>query len=231
MDLCTISYTHVCHLYASYFTVLHCQSQQLHVFNLTAINLNQGFPHISVGKESTCNAEDPSLILGSGRYTGEKQATHSRILGGFLGGSAGKECAGYVEDLGWIPGLKRSPGEEKGYPLQYTCLENSMDSIVQGSQELDITYLLTSRSSHISSSQWLHVTNVYCIGDHACKGVSSPLKVLPDSSSTVLQFSYRASTSPLKMFLVVYVFQSSSSVFRSISLHFHFIPMPQVNFV
>ena len=33
-------------------------------------------------------------------------------------------------DLGLIPGLGRSPGEEKGYPLQYSGLENSMDYIV-----------------------------------------------------------------------------------------------------
>ena len=31
-------------------------------------------------------------------------------------------------DLGSIPGLGRSPGEGEGYPLQYSCLENSMDS-------------------------------------------------------------------------------------------------------
>ena len=35
-------------------------------------------------------------------------------------------------DLGSIPGLKRSPGEGKGYPLQYSGLENSMDCIVHG---------------------------------------------------------------------------------------------------
>ena len=51
-----------------------------------------GFPHSSVGKESTCN----------------------------------------VVDLGLIPGLGRSPGEGKGYPLQYSGLENPMDFIVHG---------------------------------------------------------------------------------------------------
>ena len=35
-------------------------------------------------------------------------------------------------DLGLIPGLGRFPGEEKGYPLQYSGLENSMDCIVHG---------------------------------------------------------------------------------------------------
>ena len=50
----------------------------------------------------------------------EKQyATHASILG-FPCGSAGKESACNVEDLGSIPGLGRSPGEGKGYPLQYS---------------------------------------------------------------------------------------------------------------
>ena len=37
-----------------------------------------------------------------------------------------------AENLGLIPGLGRSPGEGKGYPLQYSGLENSMDRIVHG---------------------------------------------------------------------------------------------------
>ena len=48
------------------------------------------------------------------------------------GSSAGKESARNAGDLGSIPGLRRSPGEGKGYPLQYSGLENSMDSIVHG---------------------------------------------------------------------------------------------------
>ena len=51
---------------------------------------------------------------------------------GFPCGSAGKESACIVGDLGSIPGLGRSPGEGKGYPLQYSGLENSMDCIVHG---------------------------------------------------------------------------------------------------
>ena len=47
---------------------------------------------------------------------------------GFPRGSAGKESAGNAGDLGLIPGLGRSPGEGKGYPLQCSGLENSMDS-------------------------------------------------------------------------------------------------------
>ena len=51
---------------------------------------------------------------------------------GFPCGSAGKESACSAGDLGSIPGLGRSPGEGKGSPLQYSDLENSMDSLVHG---------------------------------------------------------------------------------------------------
>ena len=54
------------------------------------------------------------------------------IIKVFPCGSAGKESACDAGDLGSIPGLGRSPGEGKGYPLQYSGLENSMDCIVPG---------------------------------------------------------------------------------------------------
>ena len=43
---------------------------------------------------------------------------------GFPSGSAGKESTCNVRDLGSIPGFGKSPGERKGYPLQYSGLEN-----------------------------------------------------------------------------------------------------------
>ena len=62
------------------------------------------------------------------------QKTHWRrdrllapVFLGFPGGSAGKEYACNAGDLGLVPGLGRSPGEGKGYPLQYSGLENSME--------------------------------------------------------------------------------------------------------
>ena len=51
---------------------------------------------------------------------------------GFPGGSAGKESAYNVGDLGSIPGLERYPGGRKGCPLQYSGLENSMDCTIHG---------------------------------------------------------------------------------------------------
>ena len=57
--------------------------------------------------------------------------THS-WTSSFPGGSSGKESACNAGDLALIPGLGRSPGEGKGYPLQYSGLENSMDCILHG---------------------------------------------------------------------------------------------------
>ena len=51
---------------------------------------------------------------------------------GFSGGSDGKESACNVGDPSSIPGLGKSPGEGKGYPLQYSGLENSIDYTVHG---------------------------------------------------------------------------------------------------
>ena len=51
---------------------------------------------------------------------------------GFPCGSAGKESACNVGDLGSIPELGKSPGEWNSYPFQYSYLENSMDCIVHG---------------------------------------------------------------------------------------------------
>ena len=49
------------------------------------------------------------------------------FLATFPCGSNGKESACNAGDLGLIPWLGRSPGEGNGYPLQCSCLENSMD--------------------------------------------------------------------------------------------------------
>ena len=52
---------------------------------------------------------------------------------------SGKESACNAGDLDSVPGLGRSPGEAKGYPLQYSGLENSMDCSLLGRTELDMT--------------------------------------------------------------------------------------------
>ena len=79
-----------------------------------------GFPGSWAGKESTCNAGDPSLTPESGRSPGKG-------IDYPLSVSEGKESTCNVGDLGLIPGLGRSPWEGNNYPLQYSGLENSMD--------------------------------------------------------------------------------------------------------
>ena len=70
--------------------------------------------------------------------------------------SVGKESAYNAGDLGSIPGLERSPGEGKGYPLQYAGLENSTDCIVHG-----VSKSLTRPSDfHFTS---LHTTVLYSL--------------------------------------------------------------------
>ena len=49
--------------------------------------------------------------------------------------AVGKESTCDAEDLGSVPRLGRSPGEEKGYPLQCPGLENPMDCVVHGVAE------------------------------------------------------------------------------------------------
>ena len=72
-------------------------------------------------------------------YTHTHTHTHTLFV------SAGKESAYNVRDLGLIPGLGRSPGDGKGYPLQCSGLENSMDCTVSpwGRKELDSTEWLS----------------------------------------------------------------------------------------
>ena len=59
-------------------------------------------------------------------------------LKGFPGGTDGKESACNTGDLGSIPELGRSPGEGNGNPLQYSCLENSMDRESGGLQSMGL---------------------------------------------------------------------------------------------
>ena len=95
------------------------------------------FIYSSVGKESACNAGDPSSIPGLGRspeegigYPLQYSCTSLVVQMGFYGGSDNKESACNAGSLGLIPGLGRSLGEGIGYPLQYSGLENSMDYTV-----------------------------------------------------------------------------------------------------
>ena len=66
-------------------------------------------------------------FVGSVRISRIQDNSRLRQTKGFPGGSDGKESDFNAGDLGLIPGSGRSPGEESGTPLQYSCPENPMD--------------------------------------------------------------------------------------------------------
>ena len=74
------------------------------------------------------------VFLGS-RITADSDCSHEikrRLLLYFLDSSVSKESTCNAGDPGSIPGTGRSPEEGKGYPLQYSGIENSMDFVVRG---------------------------------------------------------------------------------------------------
>ena len=84
---------------------------------------DMGFPYSSFGKESVCNAD--SWVR---KIPWRRNRLPTPVFLDFPGGSAGKGSACNAGALGLIPELGRSPGDGKGYPLQYSGLENSMDN-------------------------------------------------------------------------------------------------------
>ena len=70
------------------------------------------------------------------------------VFQSFPGSSGGKEFTWNARDLGSIPGLGRSPGEEHGNPLQYSCLENP-----HGPRSLE-GYILRVAKSRTRLSNW-----------------------------------------------------------------------------
>ena len=95
--------------------------------------------------------ETPVQFLGQEDPLEKGKATHSSILG-LLCGSAGKDSACNTGNLGSIPGLGRSLGEGKGFPLQYSGLENSVDyTSPWGCKESDTTEQFSLHSTLIST--------------------------------------------------------------------------------
>ena len=84
-------------------------------------------------------------------------------LQGFPGGSDGWESAYNEGDLGLIPDLGRSPGEENGNPLQYSCLENSTD---RGTWWATFTFMYVNKTwvycFHIFFSPWILISLHVC---------------------------------------------------------------------
>ena len=88
-------------------------------------------PQTSFSSSGTPDFLSTCLGIDSPRSAGGGMATLSRILGLPWWLSCKESCCN-VRDLGLSPGLGKSPGEGKVYPLEYSALENSIDCIVHG---------------------------------------------------------------------------------------------------
>ena len=82
------------------------------------------------------------MIPRFGKIRWRRDRLPTPVFLGFPGGSAGKETACNVGDMGSIPGSGRSPGDGNSYPLQESVLENFMVCI-WGHKELDMTERLS----------------------------------------------------------------------------------------
>ena len=87
-------------------------------------------PHVKQGKPEAWKEDEVAYTLNIDWLSMYYWAVI--ITQGFPCGPAGKESACNAGDLGLISGLGRSPGEGKGYPLQYSGPENFVDCIVHG---------------------------------------------------------------------------------------------------
>ena len=98
----------------------------------------QGFSDSSVGR-ICLQCRRPRFNSWVRKIPWRRDRLPTPVFLGFPCGSAGKESARNAGDLSSIPGLGRSPGAGKGYPLQCSGLENSMDCIVHRVAESDTT--------------------------------------------------------------------------------------------
>ena len=105
-------------------------------------------------------------VLEKGRKAGCRENRHS--------GSAGKESACNMGDLGSIPCLGRSSGKGKGYPFQYSGLENSMDCIVHG-----VTKSQTQLSDFHFHFLFIAHVSTTSVSDDSCNIILHVLLVLP----------------------------------------------------
>ena len=88
------------------------------------------FPDSSVGKRICLQFRGLQFNSWVRKICWRRDRQPTPVFLGFPCGSASKESTCNVGDLGSIPGLGKSPGEGKGYSLQYSGLENFMDCIV-----------------------------------------------------------------------------------------------------
>ena len=126
-----------------------------HIKGFSALLL--GFPGGSVGLQ----CRRPWFDFWVRKFPWRRNWIPTPVFWGFSGDSAGKESTCNMANLGLIPRLGRSPGDGKGYPLQYSDLKNSMNYIDHG-----VTKIQTQPSNfhfHIweDTNVWAHWTHSF----------------------------------------------------------------------
>ena len=156
---------------------------------------NKGFPASSDGKGSAHNMGDlvfnswvekipwrrvwlptPVFLLGEfhgqrglagyNPWDGKESDTAEQLI--LPDDSVVKKTPASAEDTGSIPRLRRSPGEGNGNPIQYSCLENSMDrggswaTLHGDNKELDMTYLLNASTHTLLTNSRKHMLKHFC---------------------------------------------------------------------
>ena len=106
--------------------------------NKGGLRTDEGFPGSSVGKESAYNAGNPASIPGSERSAGEGIGYLLQYSWAYPVVQLVKYCL-QCGRLVFNPWVGKIPWRRKGYPLQYSDLKNSMDHIVHGVTESDMT--------------------------------------------------------------------------------------------
>ena len=127
---------------------------------------------------------------------------------GFPCGPAGKESTCNVRELSSIPVLGRSPGEGKGYLLEYSCLENSMDCIVHG-----VTKSWT-RLSDFHFHQFSSVTQLCLFVTSQTAAHQASLSIT--NSQSFLKFMFIQSGMPPNQFILCCPLLLPPSIFHSI---------------
>ena len=102
--------------------ILHVQEEKA-MFSLLILNISLQYMKVIL-RILLCIISIPQVGYMGGKC---RKVISPMVHQGFPDGAGGKESACNVGDLGLIPGLERSPGGGNSNPLQYSCLENSVD--------------------------------------------------------------------------------------------------------
>jgi len=115
-------------------------------------------PHSSVDKESPLQFRRPQFDSWTGKVPWRRNRLSISVFLGFPDGSAGKESACNAGDLGSIPGLGRSPGKGKSYPLSILAWRIPWTVLSGGSQRVGHNWATFTHSEGLTEVRKDHLS-------------------------------------------------------------------------